>query len=124
MHGVQRCCAKLINEVDELTPQKYSARIMRVANVWMSFGHHKKIENVVRSQFGDAAAKAHCRTCIGNVVKSRWSTFEAPERKLLRGLLGFTPALPLRDAGNADDDGSAQMCVGLGGSFLELLGRK
>ena len=66
---------------------------MRIGNVWRSFGHHKKIRATIEDMYDGETAKAHASTCIAKVVRTRWATFEGPERKLLRGYFGVAPSL-------------------------------
>ena len=61
---------------------------MRGTNVWRSFGHHKLLRQAATSLYGEEVADLHFRTAIGNVVRTRWGTFEGPERTYLRGHLG------------------------------------
>ena len=61
--------------------------------MWRSFGHHKKLQAVMERHYTKEVSDSLMTTSIPAVVKSRWGTFEGPERKLLRGLLGQQAAL-------------------------------
>ena len=70
MHGLQNCCKKAVTQLDKFGPKpQYSTQIQRIANVWRSFGHHRKIHKTIKELYGDDAAVAHASTSIGNVVK-------------------------------------------------------
>ena len=64
---------------------------MRIGNVWRSFGHHKKIRAAIEEMYDSPTAKLHATTCIAKVVRTRWATFEGPERTLLRCTFGVAP---------------------------------
>ena len=77
MHGIQNMCKKGVKDLDSHGPTpEYSTQLQRIANVWRSFGHHKKLEELTRKEYSDEHAKAHFSTSISGVVKSRWGTYE------------------------------------------------
>ena len=93
MHSLQNCCKKAVANLDSDAPApKYSTQMMRIGNVWRSFGHHKKIRAAIEEMYDSPTAKLHATTCIAKVVRTRWATFEGPERKLLRGTFGVAPS--------------------------------
>ena len=98
MHALQLCVKKAVQGMDacggdRATDPKYSTQLMRGCNVWRSFGHHKLLRRAAVQRYNEEVASLHFNTAIGNVVRTRWGTFEGPERKLLRGHLGTTRAL-------------------------------
>ena len=107
MHGIQNMCKKAVKDLDSHGPTpEYSTQLQRIANVWRSFGHHKKLEELTRTEYSDEHAKAHFSTSISGVVKSRWGTFEGPERKLIKGLLNISKETVDSGVTLGDFDGS------------------
>ena len=87
MHGVQHTNKKNINVADAVLPQpKPSTQLMRISNVWRSFGHHDNIHNEMVRLYGPGVAAIHTKTVMGGVCRSRWGTFEGPE---IVGLLAY-----------------------------------
>ena len=94
MHRCQTLCKESISTTDSLFDgPATSAQIMRISNVWRSFGHHRKLQSAASKLYPDAAVEAHFSTVIGSVVRTRWASQDGPERKLLRGFFGVTPPL-------------------------------
>ena len=110
MHQVQRCIRKAAADFDAITAKPvYTTQVMRCANVWRSFGHHRKLKASMERIYGADVAKLHMTTCISQVCRSRWSTFDGPERKLLQGHLGVSPPLADNTTASPLDRALAQM---------------
>ena len=89
MHNFQNGAKKANMDLDKFGPGvAYSTQVQRICNAWRGFGHHRKLEKAIEARYDKATAKCLMATCISKVVKARWLTFEAPERKLLRGFFG------------------------------------
>ena len=104
-HSLHNCQKKSINDLDELAKQRgdpiYSNMIIRVSNVWRSFGHHAKLKETSLALYDPAVTSIHFTTCIGKIIRTRWGSFDGPERKLLRGMFGVGPSL--RSYGSWDE---------------------
>ena len=98
MHVFQNSAKKQIADTDKFGPRPaFSSQMMRVSNVWRSFGHHRKLSHATKAVYGKEAANLRMNTTIGKVVKTRWLSLEGPEQKLIRCLLGVTPSLEGND---------------------------
>lgn len=74
MHALQNAIKRSSRNIDAAgvggTPP-YSTQVMRVCNVWRSFGHHVKLRDFAVARYGQSAASAHFKCGIGGIVRTR-----------------------------------------------------